>query len=374
MGAGGERLHRAETGGQSTPGPYRSVVMPDGAMPWGTSGHVWACSSPADRSGDLDQVHAIAWALDPRYKVVDLACEFERLQDAREDPGVRDRIEWPRFIVGIGGRRLETAKTIRQWSLGRTKLVHIGRLRCSLDDLDYLVTTPAYPVSPSRKVISLDIALSSRVRRLVSDADGGAPSPGERQIALAFSEHGIRPNWINVFVGNPLRGDLETSLMRLRTLARHLDRLAALYDRDLVVSGAPRTQPELYDVLASNLSCRRYLYRWAANDPCNPFELMLRRSGDSIVTSDSVSMISQLVAAGHRTLVFPWQTQRRLIGIGTLTRRILKRRSKDTTAFRENLHRRGLAAELDGKADFEMMVPRPGMQDELFWRLRSYIR
>jgi mitochondrial fission protein ELM1 len=339
-------------------------------MPWGTPGHVWACSSPADRSGDLDQVHAIAWALDPRYKVVDLVCELARLQDAREDPDVRDRIEWPRFIVGIGGRRLETAKTIRQWSLDRTKLVHIGRLRCSLDDLDYLVTTPAYPVSPSSKVISLDIALSNKTRRLVSNADGSAPSPGERQILLALSEHGIRPNWINVFVGNPLRGDLDPSLIQLRILARHLDRLAARYDRDLVVSGAPRTHPELYDVLDSKLSCRRYLYRWAASDPYNPFELMLRRSGDSIVTADSVSMISQLVAAGHRTLVFPWQAQRRLIGVGTLP----KRRFKDTAAFRENLYRLGVAAELDGKADFEMVAPRPGIQDELFRRLRCFIR
>jgi mitochondrial fission protein ELM1 len=341
-------------------------------MAFRVSDRVWACSSPADRSGDLDQVHAIAWALDPRYRIVDLAHEFERLQHAREHPGIGDRIEWPRYIVGIGGRRLEAARTIRQWSLGRTELVHIGRLRCSLDDLDYLVTTPAYPLPPSRKVFSLDIALSDKVRRMVSDADGGAPLPGERQLARTLSEHGIRPNWINVFVGNPLRGDLGTALIRLRTLARHLDRLAARYDRDLVVSGAPRTQPELYDVLASNLSCRRYLYRWTANDPCNPFELMLRRSRDSVVTSDSVSMISQLVAAGHRTLVFPWRARSPLIG--TLTKRIRKRRSKDTAAFRENLYGRGLAAELCGKADFERVVPQPGMQDELLWRLRSFIR
>lgn len=343
-------------------------------MAWHASDRVWACSSPTDRSGDLDQVHAIAWALDPRYRIVDLACEFERLQRAREHPGIGDRIEWPRFIVGIGGMRLEMAKTIRQWSLGRTKLVHIGRLRCSLDDLDYLVTTPAYPVSASRKVLSLDIALSNRVRRLVSDANERAPLPGERQIAMALSEHGIRPNWINVFVGNPLRGDLDTSLIRLRTLAGHLERLSARYDRDLVVSGAPRTQPELYDVLNSNLSCRRYLYRWIANDPSNPFEVMLGRSGDSIVTADSVSMISQLVAAGHRTLIFPWRAPRRLIGAGTLPRRILTQRSKDTAAFRENLYGRGLAAELDDKTDFEIVMPRPGMQEEMFRRLRCFIR
>lgn len=319
-------------------------------------------------------MHGIAWALDPQYRVVDLACEFGRLQFARENPDIRDRIEWPRFIVGIGARRLEAAKTIRQWSRGRTKLVHMGRLRCSLDDLDYFVATPAYPIPPSPKTINLDIAPSDRIRRLVSDADEGAPSAAERQIALALSERGVRPNWINVFVGNPLRGDRNTSLIQFRSFARHLDRLAARNDRDLVVSGAPRTQPEIYDALDSNLSCRRYLYRWAANDPCNPFEIMLKRSGDSIVTADSISMISQLVAAGHRTLIFPWHRQRSPIDVSMLSKCILKRRSKDTAAFRENLYRQRLAAELDGKADFDMVVPRPGMQDELFRMLRRFIR
>lgn len=344
------------------------------AMAWGASGRVWACSSPADRAGDLDQVHAIAWVLDPQYRVVDLADEFERLRYAYKDAGLRDRIEWPGFIVGIGARRLEAAKTIRQWSLGRTKLVHMGRLRCSLDDLDYFVTTPAYPIPTSPKTINLDIALSDRIRRLVSDADEGAPSPVEGQITLALSEHGVRPNWINVFVGNPLHGDRDPSLSRLRILASYLDRLAARHDRDLVVSGAPRTRPEIYDVLDSNLCCRRYLYRWTANDPCNPFEVMLRRSGDSVVTADSISMISQFVAAGHRTLIFPWHLQRSRIDVSILSKRILKRRSKDTAAFRENLYRQRLAAELDGKADFEMVVPRPGMQDELFRLLRRFIR
>lgn len=317
---------------------------------------------------------AIAWALDPRYRVVDLACEFERLQCARHDPAIGDRIEWPRFIVGIGRRRLAAAKTIRRWSLGRTKLVHIGRLRCSLDDLDYLVTTPAYPISPSTKVISLDIAVSDKVRRLACDAGEGAPLTNRTLVDLALSERGIRPNWINVFIGNPLRDDLDASRARLCVLAGHLDRLAAHYDRDLVISGAPRTRPELYDVLDSALSCRRYLYRWAANDPCNPIDLMLKRGGDSIVTADSISMISQLIAAGHRTLIFPWQGRRRLTGAGTPSMRVSKRRHKDTAAFRENLYRRGLAAELDIEEDFEMVVPRPGMQDELFRRLRRLIQ
>lgn len=341
-------------------------------MAAGTSDRVWACLLPGDRWGDLDQVYAIAWALDPQYRIVDLACEFERLQRASAKPGTGNAIEWPSFVVGIGSKRIEMAKAIRQWSRGRTKLVHIGRLRCSLDDLDYLVTTPAYPTSPSAKVIRLDIAVSDRIRRILR---GPAVLETETRLMPLLCERGIRPNWINVFVGNPLRAERGEARGRICELARQLDRLAAQSDRDLVISGAPRTNPEFYDILASEVSCRHYLYRWSANDPCNPFDLMVRRGRNSIVTADSISMVSQLVAAGHRTLIFPWSAAQRP---ARLFQKLLdftsKRRPKDMRTFLEALYRRKLAAELNGAADFEMVIPQIGIQDELFRGLRDFLQ
>jgi mitochondrial fission protein ELM1 len=332
---------------------------------------VWACSSSTDRAGDLDQVYAIAWVLDPRYKIVDLPCEFDRLQRALGQSAGERPISWPNFIVGIGRNRLEQAIAIRQWSRNRTKLVHIGRLRNPLEHLDYLVTTPAYPISPSPKIISLDIALSEKIRRMTLGRD--MPLADESRMMRDLSERGIRPNWINVFVGNPLRSDRCEARLGLQALARQLDRLAARYDKDLVISGAPRTQDDAYDLLGSALSCRHYLYRWAANDPDNPFALMIRRGRDSVVTADSISMISQLVAAGHRTLIFPWPTPGRLTSFFHKRSKRTTLASKDMAAFRANLYEQAFAAELDGVVDFEGLTPRPGIQNECFRRLRKVL-
>lgn len=337
---------------------------------WPVSHRAWACWSPADRAGDLDQVQAVAWALDPDYRTVELAVEFERLRRAHASG---ERPELPRFIVGIGSRRLAMAKAIRTWSCGRTRLIHIGRLRGSLEDLDYLITTPAYPLEQSPKVLTLEIALSDKIRRLRPD-DPASDASGE--VLGSITMCGIRPGWINVFLGNPLRGEEAGAATRLRSLAQCVDRLARRLNRDVVISGSPRTKSELYDTLSAALGCRHLTYRWIPHDPANPFELMLRATDCSIVTADSISMISQLVAAGHRTLFFPWRA-RSLLLAGVVPRWFGKPtipRGKDIARFCAALAARGLAAEFDSRTGFDAVSPHAGIQDELFRRVREFVR
>lgn len=327
------------------------------------SGEVWACVSPGDRAGDIDQVDAIAWALDPRCRRVDLAAEFARLQAADARP--------PRAIVGIGRKRIAMARAIRERSGGTTKLVHIGRDRGCLADLDCLITTPAFPAAPSPKVLTLDVALSDRIRRWSLDG-ASAAADGLR---ATLSRQGIGSPWINVFLGNPPAGDASAHAARARILARQLDRLAAQCGSDLVISGSPRTAPELYDILAAELASRHYLYRWVAGDPGNPFDGMLSGSDRSVVTADSVTMISQLVAAGHRVLVFPWRTRGRG-AIDRLRRIVMRgpaRRPKDLAAFSAALYARGMAAPCDAPAGFDAVTPQPDIQDRLFQRVRDFL-
>lgn len=327
------------------------------------SGEVWACVSPGDRAGDIDQVDAIAWALDPRCRRVDLAADFARLQAADARP--------PRAIVGIGRKRIAMARAIRERSGGTTKLVHIGRDRGCLADLDCLITTPAFPAAPSPKVLTLDVALSDRIRRWSLDG-ASAAADGLR---ATLSRQGIGSPWINVFLGNPPAGDASAHAARARILARQLDRLAAQCGSGLVISGSPRTAPELYEILAAELACRHYLYRWVAGDPGNPFDGMLSGSDRSVVTADSVTMISQLVAAGHRVLVFPWRTRGRG-AIDRLRRIVMRgpaRRPKDLAAFSAALYARGLAAPCDAPAGFDAVTPQPDIQDRLFQRVRDFL-
>lgn len=332
------------------------------------SGEVWACVSPGDRAGDIDQVDAIAWALDPRCRRVDLAAEFARLQAA-------DAL-LPRAIVGIGRKRIAMARAIRERSGGTTKLIHIGRDRGCLADLDCLITTPAFPAARSPKVLTLDVALSDRIRRWSADG-ASAVADGLR---ATLSRQGIDSPWINVFLGNPPAGDASAGdapaqAARVRTLARQLDRLAAQCGSGLVISGSPRTAPELYDILAAELACPHHLYRWTAGDPGNPFDAMLSGSDRTVVTADSVTMISQLVAAGHRVLVFPWRARDRG-AVGRLRRIVMRgpaRRGKDLAAFSAALYARRLAAPCDAPAGFEAVTPQPDIQDRLFQRVRDFL-
>jgi mitochondrial fission protein ELM1 len=343
---------------------------------WQVSDRVWACASPEDRAGDLDQVRAIAWALDPQYRCVDLWVEYERLRQGLAAFPKQGQPELPAFIVGIGRKRVEMAKAIRWWSGNRTRLVHIGRLRGSLDDLDYLITTPAFPMAPSPKVLCLDLALSDRIRHLMSGEPRSPVPEDRRQPPSAVPSSADESRWINVFLGNPLKNERHKAPQRLQVLARHLDRLASSHDKDLLISGGPRTRPELYDALGSALLSYHQIYRWHPDDPANPFELMVKGATDSVVTADSITMISQLVAAGHRVLMFPWRQKGNSLDwvLDTIRGRARKRSTKDMTAFGASLARRQLVAELDEDADFRMVTPLHGLQEQLFVRLRSFLQ
>lgn len=334
------------------------------------AGPIWACVAPDDRVGDIDQVKAIAGALDPGFLCVDLAREYDRLRRCAQDHATR----YPRAIVGIGRKRIAMAAEIRSWSGGLTKLIHIGRDRGNLGRLDCLVTTPAFPVAAGAKVLSLPIVPSDRIRQLLAGTEGAARSP-----FATLAPEGIRAPWINVFLGNPLRGDVAVRGQRLMALAAQLDRLALASGHDLLISGSPRTAPECYDRLSEALASRHHLYRWRPDDPRNPFETMLLGARDSVVTADSITMISQLVAAGHHTLIFPWRVRNGRPP--SALRRLFAGRSggpiargKDVDALCAGLYRERLAAPLEGAAGFDAVFPQPDLQDRLFQRLRDCLR
>lgn len=340
------------------------------------SREVWACISADDRAGDIDQVKAIGWALDPQYRCVDLADEFRRLRSTIEGARGADPALLPRAIVGIGRKRIEMATTIRAWSGGITRLVHIGRHRGCLSQIDCLVTNPAFPAPRSPKILALPIAPSDRIRRLVSEATGLQSQEADARFRSMLAERGIRSPWINVFLGDPPDFGPRTRSKRMRVLAERLDRLAEQDGRDLVISGSPRSRPEVYEEIGAFVRRRHYLYRWWPHDASNPFEAMLRGTECSVVTGDSVSMISQLIEAGQRTLIFPWTEDQ--LGLATLMRRLTAGRTeksrKDLAAFCFGLYRRKLAAPLDGWSGFAGVTPQPAILNMLFQRLRETLR
>jgi hypothetical protein len=90
--------------------------------------------------------------------------------------------------------------------------------------------------------------------------------------------------------------------------ARDLGREAWAMVRDLggslLVSTSARALPAATDALAGALDCPHFLYRWSPADRANPYFTILALASELIVTSDSVSMLSEAAATGLPLHIF----------------------------------------------------------------------
>jgi uncharacterized protein len=87
-------------------------------------------------------------------------------------------------------------------------------------------------------------------------------------------------------------------------LARSVSRWAAgLGARLLVVTS--RRSAEVSDAIEGALGEGDLLYRWRADDPANPYGLVLEHADELVVTGESESMLADAVSRGRRFLVWP---------------------------------------------------------------------
>jgi mitochondrial fission protein ELM1 len=118
-----------------------------------------------------------------------------------------------------------------------------------------------------------------------------------RQAELAWQDrldHLPRPR-VALLVGGPVRGtDLQPSLAH--TLGRRVARLATARGGSVLASTSRRTGREATEALGAGLSSALHLlYRWGEPGE-NPYHGFLASADTIVVTSDSVSMISEACA------------------------------------------------------------------------------
>lgn len=90
--------------------------------------------------------------------------------------------------------------------------------------------------------------------------------------------------------------------------ARHLVAQVSAWTRRhgarlLVVTGR-RSRP-LIDDLAEAVAPGDLLYRWAPNDPSNPYQVALQRAQQLVVTGESESMLADAASTGRRFQIWP---------------------------------------------------------------------
>lgn len=249
------------------------------------------------KHGDNQQLLAIAKALKTPFRVVPLRFNLaaslppvwlgpHRLSwrsDAQLVP------PWPQAVLAAGRKSVPAARWIRRQSGGTTRLIHVNRPWAPLSWFDLIVTTPQYALPARQNVVC-------NLMPFVAPPAGATPTASFVHPAAALP----RP-WTVVLVGGNSRpfvlGDVAAQRLANVVNAQVRDAGGSAWVLD-----SPRTPDATLSIIEQALEVPSHAVRW--RDGCHLYGTLLGLGDRFIVTSDSVSMLSEALLTGKPVQLF----------------------------------------------------------------------
>ena len=197
---------------------------------------------------------------------------------------------WPDLVVATGRRTAPVALWVKQQSGGKAKTIQIGRPRMALSAFDLVITTPQYGLPQGANVLQLPVPF----------AMAKAQDPASLAPFRVLWAHLPRP-WILAAIGGAKfpqhLGKAERS-----AYGAALNRRAQAVKGSVILFGSPRSDAGAVAEVAAELS----VPHWSHSDalPSNGYQSALGLCDECAVTSDSVSMLTEMMATGKPTHVF----------------------------------------------------------------------
>jgi mitochondrial fission protein ELM1 len=194
---------------------------------------------------------------------------------------------WPNLVVATGKRTAAVAMWIKYQSRGKTRIVQLGRPQTELSAFDLVVTTPQYGMPQAPNVIEIPLPFGAAKPAAHANVE-------HHQAAWA---HLPRP-WTMAVIGAakfPL-------ILGQTQLADYGRLLSQNCDGSILLFDSPRSAQGALSRVAENVGARGFCPPRHAQH--NAYAAALTLSDRCIVTSDSMSMISDMVATGKPTAVY----------------------------------------------------------------------
>lgn len=196
---------------------------------------------------------------------------------------------WPDILITCGRRSAPYAAALKRASGGGILTVHIQDPRAHRGAFDLIVAMDHDRIAPGPRVIKVPTALHDVTATSLAEAEDAWR---ERFAPLG------RP-LVGVTIGGSLRGRRFTPADAAR-LIDGLSRLRREIDAGLAITPSRRTPIEAREMLAAAFQTDPRVFLWDLQGP-NPYRAILALSDRLVVTTDSVSMVSEAVATGKPT-------------------------------------------------------------------------
>lgn len=239
---------------------------------------IWILSR--GRKGDLDQMLALA-------RATGWPCEVKTLRFAGPEIPVLSKLlltekispPWPDVVLCAEASPSVIAREIKRLS-PRTRIVCLGRPAGAPGNFDLILTTAQYRIPAAANVVELSMPLAETALPVAASSDG--------PIALV--------------VGGPAFPDVLDGAAA-EQLATEALSFAAKAGRSLDVVTSPRTPAAAIAVLERRITPPHRLSVFGRG--ANRYKEALATASWIIVTSDSVSMVADALAAARPVSVYP---------------------------------------------------------------------
>ena len=253
----------------------------------GAEPDIWILSR--GRKGDLDQMVALCEAGGWSY-------EIKRLSFAGPEVPVLSSLllkddshlspPWPRVVMCAEASASVIAKALKRKSGGAIKAMCVGRPAGATDDFDLVITTPQYRIPAGRNVVELSMPISAP-----PEGAAIAPYPREdiRHLTALVVGGSAFPDRLNKEAATTLIADVFAKVKAAKGV--------------LAVHTSPRTSQDVVSTLRQSVGPPHRLHVFGEGD--NLYRPLLSAADEIVVTSDSVSMVSDALTSGKPVSIYP---------------------------------------------------------------------
>jgi mitochondrial fission protein ELM1 len=206
------------------------------------------------------------------------------------DRGASDSLDapWPDLVLCGEARTSVIARDLKRRSGGRIKIVCLGRPAGDPAQFDLVLTTAQYRLPKAANVVELALPLVVEAPALPSDAGGGMPDIARPVTTVLIGGTAV-----------PERLDSNAASSLARDLLAHQQKTGGT----LLIVTSPRTGAAAGEVLARAIPSPHIVHLWRKSED-NPYRRFLALADEVVVTSDSVSMVADALAAGKPVSVY----------------------------------------------------------------------